>query len=571
MFCQETSFLHMKNRIPVDSLFALDTTSPWNARILENESLVTSSCLRQRIVEMLERIYTLVPRVDTDFGMALEIKLVTEQALAELYESLNEFLQEEAGAERLLLYFPMELVPGSAWKPQTKRLSNTIKTFTQIYKQKLRLLLTHKDLRANFTDGDIPEEEIRRGPLPQVVKAVHLIPPLVLKGTLNMEWVDSIHVDGSDRVLEESLEEIRHLLTYEGGEKENPKDSLVRDSAWLKSCVSQTLEAIRSSRQKHLATLAEKPEARVAWETLRDDQKLVTQCSSEIAEGLMEGSLTTADLEYLFGDSETAEQVLIGIVSVRMMIDNSADYEAFKALVESIGPSRDTRIHEALESLRHRVENAKPIPRQEDMVVFEKIAEAIETDQELSEFLFPVIIAYGSRIKGCSTKNGDVDFAVMVRPGTPFGLRSKIQTGLKAIIASLGVHGKALEFWLEERSGHILVRDFGKTDRSLADSSFGDTLLQGAWFGEEETIRRLYEEILEGYLESTYRVDLLREMERVVLQYRLMHKGYHHFHSEQRSACVQKEMVDYQGAFWDPGYRRLATTLFLRKVFLPAG
>ncbi len=546
----------MKNRIPVDSLFALDTASHWNERILENESLERSARLRRRIVRTLERIYTLVPRADTDFGTALEDELITEQDLEELYESLSEFLQEEAHTERMLLYFPMELVPGSAWKPRTAGLIRAIETFTQTFKQKLRLLLTQKDLRANFTDGDIPEEEIRQGPLPEVVKVTHLIPPLIQKGTLEREWAESIQISGSCDTLKEDPEK-------------NTKDSLNRDATWLRSHVSQTQEAILCSRQKHLATFAEKPTARVAWETLRDEQILITQCSSEIVQGFLEGVLTPADLGFLFKKPEVAELILIGIISVRMMVDNSADYGAFRFLVENLGSSSDSRILEALESLRNRLENARPFPKEEDVAGFKKIVEAITTDQELSEFLFPTIVAYGSRIKGYSTRNGDWDFAVLVRPGIPLGFRSLIHSRIKAHTASVGIEGKAFEFWLEERGGRFLVRDFEQPDRSLGDSSLGHILLGGAWFGEEDSIKQLYEKLLEGYLSSPHREHMLREMERDVLQYRLMHKGYHHFHREQRSACVPKDIVDCRGAFWDPGYRRLATILFLKKVFLP--
>jgi hypothetical protein len=28
-------------------------------------------------------------------------------------------------------------------------------------------------------------------------------------------------------------------------------------------------------------------------------------------------------------------------------------------------------------------------------------------------------------------------------------------------------------------------------------------------------------------------------------------------------------MVDYESAFWDPGYRRVATQIFVSRVFLP--
>jgi hypothetical protein len=48
-----------------------------------------------------------------------------------------------------------------------------------------------------------------------------------------------------------------------------------------------------------------------------------------------------------------------------------------------------------------------------------------------------------------------------------------------------------------------------------------------------------------------------------------MHRGYHLLYPERKTLCVSEKMVDAEGAFWDSGYRRIATILFLKKVFLP--
>jgi hypothetical protein len=54
------------------------------------------------------------------------------------------------------------------------------------------------------------------------------------------------------------------------------------------------------------------------------------------------------------------------------------------------------------------------------------------------------------------------------------------------------------------------------------------------------------------------------------LQYRLMHKGYDIFKPSKRIAGSEHSaLIDWNSAFWDEGYRRIATLGFLSKVFLP--
>jgi hypothetical protein len=86
-------------------------------------------------------------------------------------------------------------------------------------------------------------------------------------------------------------------------------------------------------------------------------------------------------------------------------------------------------------------------------------------------------------------------------------------------------------------------------------------------------VRELHEKLLAEYLRpktGTSHKSFLEELERDILQYRLLHRGYARYFAEQgglRRDCENE--MDTQSAFWDSGYRRLATTLFIKKVFLP--
>ena len=62
----------------------------------------------------------------------------------------------------------------------------------------------------------------------------------------------------------------------------------------------------------------------------------------------------------------------------------------------------------------------------------------------------------------------------------------------------------------------------------------------------------------------------LEEMERDSLQYRLLHKGFErYFPIQSPMNTVHGHAIDGQSAFYDSRYRRIATELFIRRVFLP--
>jgi hypothetical protein len=62
----------------------------------------------------------------------------------------------------------------------------------------------------------------------------------------------------------------------------------------------------------------------------------------------------------------------------------------------------------------------------------------------------------------------------------------------------------------------------------------------------------------------------LEEMERDSLQYRLLHKGFARYYPiSSPMNTLHGDGIDGASAFYDPRYRRIATELFIRRVFLP--
>ena len=103
-------------------------------------------------------------------------------------------------------------------------------------------------------------------------------------------------------------------------------------------------------------------------------------------------------------------------------------------------------------------------------------------------------------------------------------------------------------------------------------------LFGALWFGEKESIRLLHRQLLCTYFtpphttldgKPTYE-RWLEEMERDSLQYRLLHKGFERFYPIQSPMdTLHGNVIDGQSAFYDTRYRRIATELFIRRVFLP--
>jgi hypothetical protein len=205
------------------------------------------------------------------------------------------------------------------------------------------------------------------------------------------------------------------------------------------------------------------------------------------------------------------------------------------------------------------------------------ISDAITMDEELSTFLLPVIIASGSRIKGYGTEQSDIDFAVFVRPGIRFEDRDRIESLLSEVLEPFGITGRTFQFWLENDGDLLKIRDFGTNDRYLGTSVLTHPLFACPWLGDRRSIERLYKRLLTPYLtlkevvafgERTRRI-WLEDLESSALLYRLMHKGYYRCNPVRRSPLVSEGVADSDSAFWDSGYRRIATLIFLKKVFLP--
>lgn len=213
-----------------------------------------------------------------------------------------------------------------------------------------------------------------------------------------------------------------------------------------------------------------------------------------------------------------------------------------------------------------------------DEEILKSAMHSIESSPELSKVLYLTCILFGSKVKGYGSLDADMDVAIFVKPGNTKEDLDSVRTSLTTIFPHEKLKGKIVEFWLEENNNELAVINFQKSQSSVADSSWSHVLFEGVWIGNSDTIKELHEKLLTGYLYSenktinraNARGIWLEEMERDTLQYRLMHKGYARLFEPQGGIHTEhSDSIDGESMFYDSGYRRLATTLFLSKVFLP--
>ena len=97
--------------------------------------------------------------------------------------------------------------------------------------------------------------------------------------------------------------------------------------------------------------------------------------------------------------------------------------------------------------------------------------------------------------------------------------------------------------------------------------------LDTVWISNRRNLEYIQEECIRRYLrlapDSLERKQSLERLEQDLLQYRLMHKGIRRIYSNvsERTHCFPG--IDGASAFYDRRYRRIASQLFVKYVFLP--
>jgi hypothetical protein len=571
----------------VESLLrGVSPASAWPQGILGSPDLAAA---RERRLQPSARMQALDERIP-DPTMA-------QGQVVALFEGLARVLEEEPLSRRLILYLPFEWLPDPGSRSAFSQVREAGERLARIHRQRWRELLAVSDVRANFVDGDILEPELGAGPPPRVVKAAHLLPGLVQRGLFAASEIGPLVEEAAgDDILLESLGDALAVmadLNLLGG----------KEIARLQQGLPSRPRGCLGDRSGPVSP------ARLQWQERRREEAARRLRAEDIAAE----SLSEPDGQRLIDllTARRTEPVVVRIQAVGLAIERlaAADLVRARAIHQALDPllqelwcSEGPEAKDALVSLWSRGQSLGAIdeshwPRAglrrprldaaglddpELIALAERNLRALldppPSLAELRRLIHPAAIIFGSRLKGYAGQAADLDVAVLVKPGVPAADRPLLQELLaRAGGKDLG-RGKIVELWLEERGDVLQIQDLPDPDAVQGDSDWVHLLFGGAWYGQRAVIESLHARLLSPYLRSRRvgadgrftRELWLEEMERDSLQYRLLHHGYARlFPTRGGIHTARSSRIDSSSTFWDAGYRRLASRLYLERVFLP--
>jgi len=510
---------------------------------------------RRNLYKNFEQIFCHIPDVNMDFEKALEDKLVDSHELAIIYNNLSNFIKADSNNARIILYLPSQFLPNlNSNKHKSNELIDTQNKFAASYKDAWIRLLFESEVRAIFVDGDVLEPGM--GAAGRVRKAAHLLPDILQKNLISLKEVENIReIASQDQELFQSINEGLGI-----GKKPSSPDNHKNISPKRK----QWLEQVKQ-------------------------EQLIDQQSDILALKLLTRQTDTKEIDNVIGITsifKTKRPTEEYLKIIEKNWENATD-EIKDCIISGLNHWAKLNIvsKDYLESLDIRDINlSSPFPvnldklTKEDFKDFVLAAEKIKNNPKLSEYIYPLFLAFGSRVKGYATSTADHDAAIFFKPNTPFSKREEILTLLKQEAPELNDVDKILEFWLSQKDGKLEFKPVPENSETIIGTSQIHIFLGGIWIGDKNEYQKIYNDITQTYRDLSHfgdkqeevRFQFLRQLELDVLQCRLMHKGYRRFYpSRKDEGPANAHLIDWNSDYWDSGYRRVATQLFLSRVFLP--
>jgi len=532
------------------------------------------------------------------------------------YKKLTEFLSADSYNARILLYFPIDWIPEESWSIDDIEVKCTFDHFIEKYKEKWKHLLNIKDIRANFIDGDIPEIENRKEKLPLVIKAAHLIPFLIQKKITSLEEVISIADKSNNKILENSIIDMLPFLFHLdlGSTAVLLKSSslLIRNSVnyveqytkakpVFHTDIFENLELMKREiivfqeyiqKQKNEITTK-----RFNWQKETTIQKIIESYAEQVSLIIIDDP---KKLNQLMSIKKRDAYTKIFIINTmknileKQYLNKDIIYNCeiiMNYLDELFFSCQNKKIISVLKNIFYKfysinsfdIQNLnkyklKPINLfknqylNKDYKIINDIVKKIEKSKELSDILYPIVVVYGSTVKGYAVDNADIDLAVFVKENVSNFKRITLQKTLSKLFGK--IDDTVVQFWLNLSGEQLIIQDFTNPDKTTGDSFMTQVLFNSIWLGKDKDIISLQKRLFPKYFyldETTNNREIyLSEIERDVLQYRLMHKGYYYYYPKQTNLTPEYcTDMNHESAFWDRGYRILATKLFIEKVFLP--
>ena len=188
------------------------------------------------------------------------------------------------------------------------------------------------------------------------------------------------------------------------------------------------------------------------------------------------------------------------------------------------------------------------------------IEQSLENTPELTSCVFPVALLGGSRLKGYGTPNSDVDVHLFTD--------RHLTDADRQFVSDKFPDSGARIIELEEDSYNNL--QIAPDEGTPAD--WAHIVLNTLYIGNPAAIKDLRSRLLPSFFsepDPTMREFCLERLEQDLLQYRLMHKGYARLMPNYNPEYAKYSSIDGASAFYDSGYRRVATELFVNNVFIP--
>ena len=613
---------------PINELLLFEDKKSFTEKFFfENPQLKREVNFRNKLFNHLKEIFNCLPKAEMEITEALELGYINFSQAEKLYEMFVKFFEIGEINSRLLLYIPFELIPDKKWKTSSTSLLETIYKFYEVYLKTWKKLLCVQDIRSCFTDGDIPEKESEES-IPKVVKAAHLSWVLVKKGLVSFEEIVSIIETSQDEILKESLGDsvkvmfdlnlikdfnliknsqnkyLKKLAEELVSQKEIKQPQIPATPANLEelhNLIPKIHDKFTSLENELRNAENEVSSGRIKWMRERGKEKIIYDFSIILSSSLLRNLGTINDFKKFIREySQEESLIIIAIETMGLFLEKRSKqytsevlntYSSLKSEVEFFKSHKSQKIQIAIKRLElrlsylgiiNKVSGIMPAERFSLQLAMDKdessqlmeILEVVKADEQLSKMLFPVLLLYGSNVKGYGGQ--DFDLAIFIRPWVRINLRSIIQEKLLEIAENTPLQISFLDFWLEWEGAFLKIRDFKDSETIIGGNNFAHVLFESAWIGSTSDIKQIFNSLMFRFftpdvkgITQAIKPLLLQEIERNILQFRLMHKGYSYIYPSQGGIKTKNSSaIGSDSSFWDSGYRQLATKLFISKVFL---
>ena len=567
------------------------------AHISNNPTLLEQARQRRELFQAFDRVLEKIPDPTEEITDALREGKIGPGEVASLWNKICDLLSLDENNRRLLLYLPFEILPDLNMPERLPaEVSIASQRFGSVYKEAWIKLLFENEPRANFIDGDILEPTL--GEPERISKAGHLVPEILARGIIEMDdlllllnsnspdWTLRSLSQGAlvayDRglIAETDWEKIRLLMDQKIGGLSSLAESwdqilpgakiTMERERWLKKVEEEealhfkALQlAIKIDQGEPILTVFQGEEALVKVLALIQAGKYFSKSRRAELDSLIIKSLNIFQEVWAMGDSKVKEAIVNGLSHwVRLGIVDEAVLQSFGIQLKDLSSPSQYSQEQIVSEFSELVEAAR----------------RIKDHPILSQALYPVFLLFGSRIKGYAETNSDFDAAVFFRPEVRREERENILEILRRDIPQVGSLGRISEYWAKQEREKLGFEEPPWNSRVMLGESQIHFFFGGVWIGYGNEFMKIYSDMLERYLDLSrfgdqkedVRVRLLGQVELDVLQYRLMHKGYRKLYPTiEREDTFNSDLIDWKSDFWDPGYRRVATKLFLSRVFLP--